>query len=91
MHDECPTPTPIPIPQQTVAAFARELRCLATQVERDLARNEHVSALSALTAIKPLTGALADAALTQVVNVTNALNVLDPASTPPSDNPCGYL
>lgn len=59
---------PTPLPEATVLAFARELRRLATQVERDLRRNEPVAALSALTAIKPLTGALSDAALSGVMS-----------------------
>jgi hypothetical protein len=70
-------------------AFARELRRLAAQVERDLARNEHISALSALTAIKPLTGTLADATLSEVMaeQPTEAVSVTSGAS----DNPYGYL
>jgi hypothetical protein len=59
------------LPESTVLAFARELRRLAAQVERDLRRNEPVSALSALTAIKPLTGALSDAALSEAINNGN--------------------
>jgi hypothetical protein len=59
---------PAPLPEATLLAFARELRRLATQVERDLRRNEPVAALSALTAIKPLTGALSDAALSEAMS-----------------------
>jgi hypothetical protein len=59
------------LPESTVLAFARELRRLAAQVERDLRRHEPVSALSALTAIKPLTGALSDAALSEAMNSGN--------------------
>lgn len=91
MHDETTTPAPTPIPTKTVAAFARELRRLAAQVERDLARNEHVSALSALTAIKPLTGALADAALTEVMAMPDSQVVVETVTSATANNPCGYL
>ena len=53
------------LPERTVLAFARELRRLAAQVERDLRRHEPVSALSALTAIRPVTGVLSDAAFAE--------------------------
>lgn len=89
MNDE--TPTPAPIPAKTISAFARELRRLAAQVERDLARDEHVSALSALTAIKPLTGALSDAALSKVMADAPVTQAVDPEISPNVHNPCGYL
>ena len=68
MNEMIDTPTPNPaLPQGTLLAFARELRLLAAQVERDLRRHSPVSALSVLTAMKPLTGALADAAFAEAL------------------------
>ena len=79
------------LPERTVLAFARELRRLAAQVERDLRRNAPVSALSALTAIKPLTGALSDAALSEVMSAEQETSV--EGSYQPTDtiNHNGYL
>ena len=82
--DHNPTLTPA-----TLRALARELRRLASKVERDICRDEHVSALSALTAIKPLTGALADAALSKVM--TAAEEAAEPVNSPSHNNPLGYL
>ena len=79
------------LPEHTVLAFARELRRLATQVERDLRRNAPVSALSALAAIRPLTGALSDAALSEVMCAdTHAVLNVDIEVLQPS-NHVGYL
>ena len=80
------------LPESTVLAFARELRRLAAQVERDLRRHEPVSALSALTAIKPLTGALSDAALSEAMNSGNESSDTEvPAVDVNSINHNGYL
>jgi len=80
------------LPESTVLAFARELRRLAAQVERDLRRHEPVSALSALTAIKPLTGALSDAALSEAMNSRNENSGAEvPAVDVDSINHNGYL
>ena len=79
------------LPERTVLAFARELRRLATQVERDLRRNEPVSALSALTAIKPLTGALSDAALSEVMSAEVEAGVDDSHEVTNTINHNGYL
>jgi hypothetical protein len=80
------------LPESTVLAFARELRRLAAQVERDLRRHEPVSALSALTAIKPLTGALSDAALSEAMNSGNENSGAEvPAVDVNSINHNGYL
>jgi hypothetical protein len=80
------------LPESTVLAFARELRRLAAQVERDLRRHEPVSALSALTAIKPLTGALSDAALSEAMNSGNEnFGAEVPAVDVNSINHNGYL
>ena len=68
MSDTDSTPTSN-LPAAVALAFARELRRLAAQVERDLRRHEPVSVLSALAAIKPLTGALTDAALSEAMGV----------------------
>lgn len=79
------------LPERTVLAFARELRRLATQVERDLRRNEPVSALSALTAIKPLTGALSDAALSEVMGADAENSTEDEREATDTINHNGYL
>lgn len=70
------------LPAAVALAFARELRRLAAQVERDLRRHEPVAALSALAAIKPLTGALTDAALSEAMGADS-----DPASRDPKNTP----
>ena len=75
------------LPKGAILAFARELRLLAAQVERDLRRHEPVSALSALTAIKPLTGALTDAAFAEAMGGTTPTT----EPTPGSVNHNGYL
>ena len=79
------------LPERTVLAFARELRRLAAQVERDLRRNSPVSALSALTAIKPLTGALSDAALSEVMSSSDNSGSDTAADQPQLVNHNGYL
>lgn len=79
---------PRPLSTATVLAFARELRRLAAQVERDLRRNEPVAALSGLAAIKPLTGVLTDSTLSGVMSHES---VEDNEPTHSPDNPLGYL
>jgi hypothetical protein len=79
------------LPEHTVLAFARELRRLAAQVERDLRRNAPVSALSALTAIKPLTGALSDAALSEVMCAETETTAIDSSDAVTTINHNGYL
>jgi hypothetical protein len=79
------------LPERTVLAFARELRRLAAQVERDLRRHEPVSALSALTAIKPLTGALSDAALSEVMSTQVETSEDDVREVMNTINHIGYL
>lgn len=94
MNDEDntePQLTTSTIPAGTVLAFARELRLLAAKVERDVRRHEPVSALSSLTAIKPLTGALTDAFLSEVMSVEGDQRSEDPVPAAHSYNPLGYL
>lgn len=78
------------LPEHTVLAFARELRRLAAQVERDLRRHEPVSALSALTAIRPLTGVLSDAAFAEATAAEEASTSFD-QNTSSACNHIGYL
>lgn len=79
------------LPAGTLLAFARELRLLAAKVERDVRRHEPVSALSSLTAIKPLTGALTDAVLSAVMSEERSTPLADSADTAHAYNPLGYL
>lgn len=94
MNDEDTTesqPTTTTIPAGTLLAFARELRLLAAKVERDVRRHEPVSALSSLTAIKPLTGALTDAVLSEVMSDEIHPKADESADPTHSYNPLGYL
>ena len=94
MNDDTAIETPTPttqVPAGTLLAFARELRLLAAKVERDVRRHAPVSALSSLTAIKPLTGALTDAFLSEVMSAENDPETEDAAPTSHTYNPLGYL
>ena len=75
----------------TMLTFARELRRLAGQVERGLLRKDHVVALSALTAMKPLTGALTSATLSEAM--ASGEGESDESTSEPTslNNPLGYL
>jgi hypothetical protein len=90
MNDESKTQNQQPASPVAVLAFARELRLLATRVERDFQRRHVVSALSALTALKPIAGTLTDAALSEVW--TDGAEDIEPTnSNDKRDNPLGYI